>query len=389
VSQDDNRFLDQSFDRLSAIMQACGKATRITLPDGTGLVRQCSVGYNGIWPDDYLFPLLVCPDLQSRRELDGILALLTESSVDLPCLPDRVEFDGLPILSPGGYDRPHATRMPLHLPAAWVRVLSWYEEQRLVIPRKADWAEAFRRSVDTVPFSFGLAYVDPQIPCVGFGYFDTVAITGFELMSSLVLRRGLERAGTLFANDVDAKVLARWERLARSMATGIQKLWDPGIGGFVAGSKDCRQPGTWSNGLAYGAPGVTASQKESIAGFLLRNRDRLFRHGFTRQIVEDTGWQRLMPAASEGGYVSLGTYMNGGYWATGTGYVLPILWEHDRAFARALLEEMTDSLERFDVPEWSDAEGKRHGALKFLMSLAIPMLAIRAIREARPLVHYF
>jgi hypothetical protein len=69
--------------------------------------------------------------------------------------------------------------------------------------------------------------------------------------------------------------------------------------------------------------------------------------------------------------------------------VLPVLWEHDRAFARTLLGEMMDSLERFDVPEWTDAEGRRHGALKFLMSLAIPMVAIRAILERRPLIHYF
>lgn len=44
-----------------------------------------------------------------------------------------------------------------------------------------------------MPVSCSLAYVDPQIPCVGFGSFDTVAITGFELMSSLVLHRGRDR----------------------------------------------------------------------------------------------------------------------------------------------------------------------------------------------------
>jgi len=37
--------------------------------------------------------------------------------LDLDCVPDRVEPDGLPVMKPGGLRGPYGHSMPRHLPA--------------------------------------------------------------------------------------------------------------------------------------------------------------------------------------------------------------------------------------------------------------------------------
>lgn len=94
--------------------------------------------YRGIWPDDFLYPLLVEPDLYEREKLTQIAGFMTNSIVDLECFPDRVEADGMPVMQPGSLSSPHARHMPLHLPAAWVRVIDNFEKWDATIPREED-----------------------------------------------------------------------------------------------------------------------------------------------------------------------------------------------------------------------------------------------------------
>ena len=77
------------------------------------------------------------------------------------------------------------------------------------------------------------------------------AITGFELMTSLVLYRGLQRAAALFADVVTPAQKQRWLGQAEGIRDNLHRLWSDGDGAYFAGSKDCRQINVWANGLAY------------------------------------------------------------------------------------------------------------------------------------------
>lgn len=337
--------------------------------------------YHGIWPDDSLYPLLLVPDLMIEDELDSMLAFLTDSVVDLPYLPDRVEPDGTPILSPGMYDSPHTDRMPLHLPAAWVRLLQHCESRGVSIRRKGDWWRLVRRSYDRVPFSCGLVYVDPQRPCVGYGFHDGVAITGCELMCSLIHYRGLERAAKLFAEVGDRDVLKYWTEMSGRIHKNLPRLFDPAIGGLVAGSRDCRQFSVWANGLAYEL--MDESRRTAIVEFLLAHRQHIFVRGCTRQIAEPAGWQRMLTPST------LGEYMNGGAWPTGTGYVLPAIAAADPRLATEILLDLVETVESFGSPEWLDGRGAARGARHFNASIALPMLGLKSILSGTPLIDFF
>ncbi|KAA9034365.1 hypothetical protein FW778_22630 [Ginsengibacter hankyongi] len=339
-----------------------------------------SATYRGIWPDDFLYPMMVQPDLYNKEELTAIARFLTESIVDLPCFPDRVEADGMPVMQPGSLNSPHAIHMPLHLPAAWIRLIDHLEKWGAEIPRKEDWARIFERSMELVPFSCGLAYIDPQHPGVDFGFHDPEAITGFVLMSSMILHFGLTRAARFFDNCIDKDVTTRWTRLAKGIPENLYRLFDKEEGAFLAGSKDCRQVNVWGNGLAYWM--VEPAEQKSIVDWYRKHRDDIFLKGFTRQIAEKDGWQRQLVN------VPLGSYTNGGFWSIGTGWVLPAIAHQDIEFAVEIAKELVANVEKLAFPEWIDSKGAG-GAMGFLAGIAGPMMGLTAIVEQRPFSDYF
>jgi hypothetical protein len=367
---------------LKARLAAGAEASRIEFGAGLRLHSPCtSTTYRGIWPDDFLWPLLVDESLEDTATLARTLEFITASVVDLPRVPDRIEPDGMPVMQPGALSAPHAECMPLHLPAAWVRLLDVLHTRGLAIPRKAAWAGVIARSFDQVPFSCGLAYVDPQRPGAGFGFHDPCAITGFELMSSLVLYRGLQRAAVLFADAAPADTIRRWSGLARAIRDNLHRLWSPEEGAYLAGSKDCRQVNVWANGLAYGI--ASPEQKNSIVAWYRRHREQIFRHGCTRQVAEPGGWQRQLVD------IPVGTYTNGGFWPTGTGFVLPAVADQDPVLAAEVAAPLIATLERTRDAEWVSADGTPGGARGFLAALSMPCLALRCILEGKALLDAF
>ena len=369
--------------KLMGHLLECAEVNKVKGHGGLTILKPSATVYSGIWPDDFLFPQIVCRDLLTKDELQDTLIFLTDSITDLECVPDRVELDGLPVMQPGWYDSPHSYRMPMHLPAAWMRLLSYAEEWGVEIPHKDRWARIITKSFEHVPFSCGLAYIDPQRPYVGFGFFDPNRISGFELMSSMILYRGLIRASKTFTGLVDDKTIRHWNDLAAGVEKNITRLYVPELNGFAAGSVGCRQFSVWANGLAYWMPGIDDSIKKGIVQNYEDNADVLFRYGFTRQIIEETGWKSLYKD------IPVGHYTNGGYWSTGTGFVLPALMDGKRPLAFRLLNDLADNLEHFDFTEWTDRDGNNSGAMKFLMGMAIPLLALKGIREGRSFLEYF
>jgi hypothetical protein len=337
--------------------------------------------YRGIWPDDFLYPLLVQPGFYDSEKLTQIAGFLTNSIVDLECFPDRIEADGMPVMQPGPLSRPHASVMPLHLPAAWVRLIDNLEKMGATIPRKDDWAGLFKRSMGIVPFSCGLAYVDPQHPRVGFGFHDPEAITGFELMSSLVLHFGLMRAARLFKGHIQESEIERWIRLSEGILDNLYRLFDKEQGAFFAGSKDCRQINVWANGLAYWM--VKPDVQKTIAAYYYKNRNAIFLKGFTRQIAEPDGWQRhFFPS-------TVGSYTNGGFWSVGTGWVLPAIASQNPGFGLEIAEELVTHLVKYEFREYINADGTGGGATGFLAAIAVPMMGLTAIVENRPFSDFF
>lgn len=372
--------LKSAHDRLVVYLTELIAGAKRLLGNGAALLMpQAGGGYSGVWPDDSLYPLMALPSLANKEELQGTMSFLSDSMLELEYVPDRIEPDGLPILSPGPSDRPPMTyRMPLHLPGTWVRLLDYYQRFGVEIPHKKAWAKLIERSVNRVAFANGLTYADPQNPPIGFGYFDSIKVGGWELMSSLVLMRGLERAVILFENEITGDVWQHWTHLAEGIRANLYRLYDAKIGGYVEASRIGNQFSVWGNGLIYSL--VPPEAKTRIVQFYRDHQKAIFLRGYTRQIAEP-GWVGTAAPA--------GSYQNGGFWGTGTGYVLPPLAEQDPGFAVQLAEELVRNLPEINFCEWIGVDGKPAGAQRFLGSVSLPLLGLKSILEKRPLIDYF
>lgn len=365
------------YDALAAQMRRLYAICRVNI-DGRELLRPCaSPYYNGLWHDDFTWPHIGLPELQKTPVMRDTIAWLTDAMVDLPVVADRIEFDGTAVMSPGGWNaRPMSEEMTIHLPAAWTRLLSHADAAGVEIPRRKDWARLLERSFARVHFSFGLVWNDPQRNTVAFGFYDSIKLTGLLLMTSLVMKRGLERAAALFEKELPTHTVEDWRRKAKGIGENLNRLFDEKVGGFVGATKVGRGFDVWGNGLAW--PLANAEQRQVISNSFRTHRAAIFARGCTRQTPYPDGW----PGTKASGY------QNQGFWATGTGFVLPALAQADPDFALRLAGDLVENLDKFKRHEFIDADGNPGGPEDFLGSLSMPLIGTRAILEGKSLLDY-
>ena len=114
--------------------------------------------------------------------------------------------------------------------------------------------------------------------------------------------------------------------------------------------------------------------------FYRENKAKIFLRGCTRQVAERGGWNGTTPNF---------TYQTGGFWATGTGFVLPALADGDPELAAEIAKDLEENLSKVDFAEWLDEQGSPHRARKFLASVSMPLLGVRSVLEKKPLLDYF
>lgn len=376
----DDRELAAVEAELRAELKRLAAETKVAFGDGLRVSQPSAPGhYRGLWPDDWYFPHKVLPELISDVEARRLFAFLTDHIERAPVLPDRIEPDGHLVFQPGAESRPHGKLMPVHLPAAWLRLVRYLHGRTGDTALKERWRGVIDRSVDKLVLRDGLPFVSDVEPQVAFGFYDTVGLQGNELMTSVVLEKGLRHAVPLFGGDLGRKCAA----IADSIAARIVRLRSA-EGWYLSDTIGCRQFSAWSNGLLYGAGYLPAADRTRIREAIWARRGELALRGQVRHAAEP--WRRMNPVWQGR---PVGTYMNGGYWAVGTAYALKALYDRDRGFALATLRAMLADLRKTDFAEWTDAEGTRLGARKFLMSAALPLAAVRAILRGGDLLDEF
>lgn len=332
-------------------------------------------GYRGIHPCDLLPALLARPDLFSPDEAAELIALLTETVTGQKFCCTYVEPPG----NPRGSFKPEMSMTPT-VPFLWIRVIAALEKMAApsVLSRidRNRWLKVFRRSLEQVEFVFGLVFLNPDNPGVGFQFHDIVKISGCDLMSSIIACKGLEAAPEFFSGVADKEDIDHWQWLSERIRANLFRLYDPEKGVFNAGSIDCCQPDVMGSGLAAGL--ITEDWQRAIADFLYCNRDVLFHEGFTRYIVEEDGWHSLLTEDFAKNFPA-GLYMNGGYWPSATGFVLPVLYTYYPDFALELAETAAASMRKYNFPESITKGGQVAFNSPYVLGSSMLVLATQAI----------
>ena len=197
------------------------------------------------------------------------------------------------------------------------------------------------RTMDFTPRSRdGLVTIDPARPHSPYGFTDTIAKTGELLFSSLLYWEASRELAALFEKAGDAARAGDFGAKAALIEQNLESLWDERAGMFIAASVDCRQIDIWGNAYAVYAEFPLGPKKERIIQYLAENYSRFIYLGQVRHLPEPEFWERtLIPVAP-------GTYQNGAYWGTASGWVAFALTERWPDLAARLVRALITDYKR-------------------------------------------
>ena len=307
-------------------------------PDGIG-------NYKALWTRDYYYMVEYAGDLLDPKEIKLSIEYLINGQRNDGCMPDRVNFDGKAIYSPGGDSSPLADHALDNGPFMALLLCSYanqFEDSEFFLQMKA----TVKKGLEFVSRDeSGLVFnnlINPQ--CV-YGFTDIVKKTGNLLFSSLLFYQSSLEMEKL-CRKYSLKSEKCYKVWRQKIEKNINKLYDQESGMFWAANVDCKQIDIWGSAFAV-ATGITNSeQTNKISKYLIENKDQLFFKGQLRHLSpNDEGWSKTFISCDTG------TYQNGAFWATPLAWVIPVIAQKSLTTAKKLLNEIINDFRENGINE--------------------------------------
>lgn len=324
-------------------------------------------GYPAFWIRDFSMAaesgLIPVDEIEKHIELiarcqNGPSARALGSGATLPpfSIPDHINFDGRPVFFPGTYSSgedqgggPWGNLPPIDDHFEFVHLVWLVPEPRR--SRLLATEVGGMKVVDRIRAAFaapeseiesGLATTTEARRAVGFGFCDSVVHTGKLLFASLLRWRA---ANELAHMTGDSKYRAIAATIRANLAGAFS---EPNSGWLLASTAIGNQPDVWGTLFALHL-GVleakSAARAVDTVGTAYRfgtiALDGAVRHVPTnRDFLPTSAWERSTAPK--------GTYQNGAYWHTPTGWLVLALAKSDRKLARRAFQETIQHLRRND-----------------------------------------
>ncbi len=203
----------------------------------------------------------------------------------------------------------------------------------------------------------GLVWVDPERPHTAYGFTDTIAKTGREFFSSLLL---FEAWGIIhgFGERLGDRNTASTAEVYRSrLARNIEQLWSEPDGMYLAASVDCRQIDIWGSLYACAIGAADATRRQRIGAWCEANRDRILFRNQVRHLPAPDTWQRVIPGPGLEPLQRPGCFQNGAYWATASGWYAELLESQQTGAGLAFLGELVRGFQTHGIWECVGPDG--------------------------------
>lgn len=328
--------------------------------------------YPSFWIRD--FAMSVPSGLIPPAELAGAVRLTFGAQADAAftcrsgaivpkgAIPDHIRFDGAAVFFPGTYDPekqggvwglrpPHDDAYYAILMAgAWVRRVGSsapLDETIRGVPllERMDWAFA---SSDVAKDGTELAWADAATRGVGFGFCDSITHTGHLLFASILRWQAARRLAELHAGGGDAAASARYAVIADRIAAAVPRVFGRDDGWLVASTGKSAQKDVWGTAYAVwtGLLQGEARQKAARALAQALKAGTIAEMGNIRHVPTDGDFSEK--TAWEVSREPVGTYQNGAYWGTPSGWVAAAAAEVDADAARQLVADYIAELRAGD-----------------------------------------
>lgn len=289
--------------------------------------------YPALYLRDFTYMAESAPEFIPREHVRGILALFADNLSPEGVCPERIGHGGEIIyICHGGRPAADSALFLVKLAVAHAAHGGDSTFLRRIFP-------SLVRAFGAVPVeaSTGLVWIDPDAPHTAYGFTDTIAITGRHLYASLLRLEAARGLARLASQLGDARAEAAHENEARHIERHLSLLWSPEHRLFLAGSEDCRQADIWGSAYACVIGAVTTARRHVIAQSLLERCDRFLWRGQVRHLLRPESWQRRIVVDE---WTAPGTFQNGPYWGTATGWMAEVFESEVPGRGLALLREL-------------------------------------------------
>jgi hypothetical protein len=345
---------------------------RVIAHDGTVLFTPDGQGnYGALWTRDFAYMVEGAGDLIDPPEVRAAIVYLLRGQRADGCIPDRVQADGRPVYSAGPADAPLGdpptdnAQFMVSLVHDYVRRTGDLDLARQSLPSLGKALEGVNRSAG------GLVYIAPGRRQSPYGFTDTVAKTGELLFSSLLYWDACGKMITLCAQcDEDDR---RYRQQAEAVERGLDRLWDQEIGAFRAATVDNALIDVWGSVFAVYIGLARDGRRERLLRFLRDRYEAYVWRGQVRHLLRGEYWDRLLIP------IERGTYQNGAYWATASGWVLYALAQIDLELARRMLADLVRDFQENGVCECVNVGYRK--LEQYVVSAVNPLGALRRLPE--------
>jgi hypothetical protein len=340
----------------------------------------------------------------TERVLRGGAAVIPPFAV-----ADHVNFDGRPVFYPGTYSpgddqggEPYGVCPPLcdHYYFVDIAHHLWRSTKSADFLREGQPIPLIERlykafAVPPVSAETGAVVTTPARRAVGFGFYDTVYLTGSLLFPTLLRYRAAGQLAALAGALDDENRAAECYSAEALIAKHVAKVFaDPAhVGGWlIASTETGRQPDVWGTIYALHLGGVLPDDVAAVARDAVADAVRkgtITYQGGVRHIPTDhdhspeSAWQQTAG-------VPRGVYQNGAYWHTSTGWLISAIHRSHPEVAAAVMSDYLRALEEDDF-----RLGPEHGAPwecfgqhnanrqnpVYMASVTVPYAVLRDLRE--------
>ena len=322
---------------------------QVVADDGTVLYRPDTSGhYPALWTRDFCYTVEAGGHLIPPEHIARAIDTLLDRQREDGAVPDRVEPDGTPVYLAGPKDHPLGPACPTDNPQFLVKLVYEYVRSTGDVSFFGRRLVRLFRALESVPQTAGGAvYIDPGAPHSGYGFTDTIAKTGGEFFSTLLLWEAWHLTGKLCRRLEDHDAAHDAYENAEKTKRSFGHFWDDDCGMFVAATRDCRQTDIWGSAYAVRIGAVGSSRRRRIARFLADRYGDTVLRGYVRHLVAGQYWDRLLTP------VPHDTYQNGGYWAVPAGWVARcLLSSPEPGLAERLIRDLLAEFRVGGICEW-------------------------------------
>jgi hypothetical protein len=153
--------------------------------------------------------------------------------------------------------------------------------------------------------------------------------------------------------SLDRENATEWKDQADQSENALWLLWDDSKGAYLAANEVCRQVDVWGNAFLVTHGIGDKSRQLRVAQYLANHYPEFVHRGQVRHLPEPERWDRLFVDTPAG------TYQNGGYWGTASGWMIKALSTVHPALAKKTLDDLISSYMQDGILEWIALDGRR------------------------------